>query len=212
MSVRTKLVKIGDFLYYKRLEKELEGMKLVLDVACGSNSPISKIKRSFYSVGIDAFAPSIKESEKKKNHDEYKLGDALKIREYFKEKSFDCVVALDIIEHFKKKEGLFLIEQMEAIARNKVIIFTPYGFTEQHPSDGNPYQVHRSGWYIKDFRKRGYKVRGMRGFRFIRGEYATIKYRPWFFWGLLAVFSEYLVYFFPSFAYQIFAVKYLHKK
>lgn len=212
MAARQFFVYVGDFSYYKTLEKELKDIETVLDVGCGSWSPLANVKKSFYSVGIDVHKPSIEEIKKKKIHDTYKVGDVLKIGTYFKPKSFDAVVALDVVEHFKKEEGLSLIRQMEKIAKKKVIILTPYGFTKQHPVDGNPFQEHKSGWNIEDFKKRGYKVYGMRGFRFIRtGEYATIKYKPWFFWGLISTLSQFFTYYFPQSAYQLFAVKTIKK-
>ena len=212
MSLRHFFVYIGDYAYYNNLEKELGGMKTVLDVGCGSWSPLVNVKKSFYSVGVDIHKPSIEAIKKKKIHDTYKLGDVLKIGEYFKPKSFDAVIALDVIEHFKKQDGLVLIRQMEQIAKKKVIILTPYGFTQQHPVDGNPFQEHKSGWSIEDFRKFGYKVYGMRGFRFIRtGEYATIKYKPWLLWGMVSTLSQFFAYYFPQIAYQLFAVKKIEK-
>lgn len=207
MKIRQKLVDLGDLFYYKTLEKELYGMESVLDVGCGDNSPLAKVKKTFYSVGVDVHSPSISKSRRLKIHDEYKIGDVLKIDKYFEKKSFDAVIALDVIEHLTKKDGFLLLKKMETLSKKKVIIFTPYGFSEQHPYDGNPHQVHKSGWYIEDFEKLKYKVFGMRGFRFIRGEYATIKYRPWLFWGGLSTISQFLVYNYPKFAYQLLAIK-----
>lgn len=211
MNIRAKLVNIGDSLYYKILEKELYGMESVLDVGCGSNSPISKLKKNCYSVGIDAFEPSIKKSKKSKIHNDYKTGDVLKLDKYFKKKSFDVVMALDLIEHLDKKDGFTLLKQMEKIAKKKIILMTPHGFTEQHPIEKNPYQVHKSGWDLKDFNKLKYRIYGLRGFRFIRGEYATIKYKPWFLWGALSVISQIPVYYFPKLAYQLLVVKEIKK-
>lgn len=207
MNLRNFLIKLGDSWYYSTLARELKGIESVLDVGCGSNSPLSQVKKKFYSLGVDIFKPSLEKSKKAKIHDDYKVGNVLKIDTYFEPKSFDAVIALDVIEHFPKSDGRQLIQIMEKIAKKKVIIFTPFGFTQQHPYEENPFQVHKSGWYIKDFQKRGYKIYGMRGFRFIRGEYATIKYKPWFFWGVVAWFSQFLVFFFPQIAYQLLAVK-----
>lgn len=207
MAIRQWLVKFGDSTYYNALERELKGMESVLDVGCGSNSPLAQVKKTFYSVGIDIFKPSIKKSKKVKIHDDYKIGDILKIDTFFKPKSFDAVLALDIIEHLSKKDGRKLLALMEKLAKKKVIIFTPYGFTQQHPYEENPFQVHKSGWYVENFKNRGYKVYGMRGLRFIRGEYATIKYKPWFFWGTISTLSQFFVYNYPKLAYQLLAVK-----
>lgn len=211
-NARQKMINLGDFFYYKSLEKELTGSKTVLDVGCGSISPLSKIKKSFYSVGVDIYEPSLKKSQEAKIHDKYKLGNVNKINIFFKSKSFDTVLALDIVEHLNKKEGLGLLEKMEKVAKKKVIVLTPCGFTKQDPYGNNPFQIHKSGWSVSDFEKKGYCVYGMRGFKFIRGEYATIKYKPWILWGIFAILSQFVVYFFPKFAYQLLAVKSLKKK
>lgn len=114
---------------------------------------------------------------------------------------------MDLIEHLEKIEAIKLLKKMEKIGRKKIIILTPNGFTNQDEWDNNPYQVHKSGWSKKDFEKMGYRVFGMRGLKWLRGEHATLRFKPWFFWGLISTFSEVLIYFFPRFAYQLFAVK-----
>ena len=209
MTLRQFLVFVGDLLYYKVIEKELFGAKMVLDVGCGSWSPLANVKKTFYSVGIDIHKPSIGEIKKKKIHDEYKIGDVLKIDKFFKPKSFDVVLALDVIEHFEKKESLNLIKQMEKIAKKKVVILTPNGFAKQDAYDGNLFQEHKSGWNISDFRRLGYKVFGIRGLRFLRGGEggATIKFKPWFLWGAISTLSQPLCFFIPQIACQLLAVK-----
>ncbi len=199
--------KLKDSFYYKNLERLLEDCSTVLDVGCGSNSPIVNIRRHFYSEGIDIFPKSIKESKKNKIHDKYKIGDVLKLEDYYKKKSFDAVIALDLVEHMEKKDSLELIKAMERIAKKKVIILTPNGFYHQDQLDGNPYQTHKSKWELKDFKRLGYKVYGLRGLKFLRGEYASIKFRPWFLWGLIAFISEPILYFIPQLSYHLFAVK-----
>lgn len=205
--MRELLVDLGDWFFYRKLAQELKGMESVLDLGCGRHSPLAKIKKKFFSVGVDIFQPSIKISKKRKIHDHYQTADALKIGQFFKRKSFDCVIALDLIEHFKKEDGLKLLKKIGRIAKKKIIILTPNGFTKQDPLEDNPYQIHQSGWTAEELRKFGFRVYGMRGLKFIRGEYATIKYRPWFFWGLIATLSQLIVYFLPEFAYQLFGVQ-----
>lgn len=207
MSIKQKLVDLGDLFYYKKLQNELLGMRSILDVGCGARSPLADLKKTFYSVGVDIFEPSIKQSRKAKLHDEYILGDVMKLKTLLKQRKFDAVVALDIVEHLEKKDGWKLLSEMEKVARKKIIILTPYGFTQQHPYEKNPYQIHKSGWYPKELEELGYKVYGMRGLRFIRGECATIKYKPWFFWGAISVFSQFITFFLPSLSYQLIAVK-----
>lgn len=213
MKIQQMLVEIGDANYYNVLTKELKDQESVLDVGCGDNSPLAKVKKKFRSVGIDAFGPSIKKSKKNKIHDEYRVGDILKLDSFFKPKSFDAVVALDVVEHFKKKDALKLMKSMEQLARKKVIILTPFGFAKQDAYDGNPYQEHKSGWSISDFTKCGYTVCGMRGLRFIRGGEgcATIQLKPWMVWGGISALSQLITYFIPQLAAQLLAVKHTKK-
>lgn len=207
MNLRKKLIEISDFFYYKKLNQELNNCNSILDVGCGSDSPLRKVKKNLYSVGIDIFKPSIEASKRKKIHDKYIVSDINKIDKLFKKDSFDAVITLDLIEHLEKKEALRLIKKMEEIARKKVIILTPNGFTKQEEYGDNPFQVHRSGWTVKEFKKYGFTTKGMRGLKWLRGEHASLRFKPWFFWGMISTFSEFFVYFYPPLAYQLFAVK-----
>ena len=209
-NIRQFIADFADKTYYQTLAKELVGCKSVLDVGCGSWSPLAKVKKFFYSEGLDIHAPSLAKIKKLKIHNHYRLGDAAKLAKLYRPKSFDAVICLDLIEHLEKPAGQKLIKEMEKIARKKAILLTPNGFTKQDPLEGNPHQVHHSGWQVKDFKKRGYQVYGMRGLKFIRGECATIKYQPWLFWGLVSTLSQLIVFWLPKLAYQFFAVKRLN--
>jgi predicted SAM-dependent methyltransferase len=88
--------------------------------------------------------------------------DIRKLREIFVPKSFDLVIALDIIEHITKEEGIELMRQCEEIARKGVCIETPKGYVPQNMDiqghGGDEWQTHRSGWEPEEFESRGYKV------------------------------------------------------
>lgn len=207
MNIKSLAVEIGDSPYYGMIAWELRGMESVLDVGCGSNSPLAKVKKHFYSVGVDIHKPSVSQSRKNKIHDDYKIGNVLDIDKLFKAKQFDAVVALDLIEHLPKQKGRELLIQMTKLAKKKIILLTPNGFIQQIPYDGNEFQKHLSGWDVDDFRKMGFRVYGMRGLKWLRGEYATIKWKPWIFWAAVSTISEALVFFFPRLANQLFVVK-----
>lgn len=198
---------IGQLFFYHILEKELSSCKTVLDVGCGADSPLGKIRKKFRSAGIDIFERCIIESKKKKIHNEYRVGDIRKLDKYYKTKSFDAVITLDVIEHFNKKEALQLIKKMEEIAKKKVILLTPNGFLKQDSLEGNLYQIHHSGWSKEELEKLGYKVYGLRGLKCLRNEYAGIKYKPYFLWGYLSFLSEIIFYPFPSLCFDLFALK-----
>ncbi len=207
MNIRELLITLGDWHYYAMLSRELHGMRSVLDVGCGSNSPIANVPKTFYSVGVDIHRPSITKSRGEKIHDVYKVGNVLSIDTLFKKKQFDAVVALDVIEHLPKEKGWELLRKMNGLAKKRIILLTPNGFVPQHPYDGNTFQEHLSGWTVKDFRSRSYRVYGMRGLKWLRGEYATIKWKPWFFWAGISTLSELFVFFLPGLANQLLVVK-----
>jgi len=73
--------------FYYELEKATKGCKSLLDVGCGSNSPIKYFSKNIYSVGVDGFLPSIKKSEQLKIHNKYYKMDLLNIGKKFKENS-----------------------------------------------------------------------------------------------------------------------------
>lgn len=198
---------LGDRHYYSSLEQELQGMKSVLDVGCGASSPLRKIKKTFTSTGYDIFKPSIETSKKKKIHDNYKIGSVANLLKSFKKNSYDAVVALDIIEHLPKKEGIKFLRDCEEVARKKIVLLTPNGYYNQEPYGNNPYQVHKSGWGVNDFSKRGYNVVGMRGLKHLRGEQASLKFKPWIFWGTVSTLSQLITFYIPRFAYQLLAIK-----
>jgi hypothetical protein len=76
------------------------------------------------------------------------------------DKSIDSVVALDVIEHLRRREGVRFLAEARRVARRQVIIFTPLGFYRQSYRKGQcdrwgmaggHWQTHRSGWLPSDF-------------------------------------------------------------
>jgi hypothetical protein len=157
--------------------------------------------------GIDAFQPSIDRSCAAGIHHEYKLMDVMDITKEYQDKSFDVVLASDVIEHLRKEDGLRLVDMMERLARKKVIIFTPNGFLKQGAVDGNNYQIHLSGWEVEEMRALGYRVRGIRGWKALRGAYAEVKWRPKAIWDRVALLTQAIMYERPKMAFAILCVK-----
>jgi hypothetical protein len=198
--------------YYKELKKAVGDSKSLLDVGCGKNSPIQFFSEGMYSVGVDAHKPSIKRSKQKNIHNEYYNIDVLDIGKKFLPGSYDCVIALDLVEHLEKEDGVRLLQMMERIAKEKVIVFTPKGFLSQSEHDNNPWQVHKSGWEVEEMRSKGYEVIGINGWKPLRGECAIPKLWPKFFWIIVSDITQLFVRNKPEKAFQILCVKIISKK
>lgn len=161
MSIKSKIYRnVYTKIFHDPVEElraQTKDCKSLLDIGCGTSSPVQYCNKRIYKVGVDAYLPAIRESKKKKIHQKYYKITVDKLSNTFKEKSFDCVVAYDLIEHLSKKQGKKLIIDMERIARKKVIIFTPNGFLKQGAEFGNKFQIHLSGWSPKEMKKKDTK-------------------------------------------------------
>ncbi len=179
-------------------------MDSVLDLGCGSNS-LLRFFNIPYSVGVDKFGPYLGESKKRKIHNKYIEEDVAKIG--FPDKSFDAIIAIDLLEHLTKEEGYRLIKNMEKWARKKIVVFTPNGYVKQAEYDGNRFQQHKCGWIIKELEDLGFKTYGINGFKKLRDSGGSIKYRPKFLWCRISDLTQKIAYYYPKIAFQILAVK-----
>lgn len=195
-------------LYHKIKDEALGSSATLLDLGCGKNSPVKGFAKSLsYSLAVDSYAPYLEESRAKKIHSAYIRGDILTECRKMPNNSFDCVMALDVIEHFEKIDGFKLLAEMERLARKKIIIYTPNGFLKQTAFGGNGVQRHLSGWTAEEMRRLGFKVYGMSGLKFFRKEFGEIRFRPVFFWRIVASVTQIFAYYFPGLSFQILCVK-----
>ena len=195
--------------FHLSLKESLLDCRIILDVGCGSGSPIKNFSKNFYSVGVDLFKPALLESRNKRIHDDYVLADINNL--CFRPNFFEAVLALDVIEHLEKIKGLRLIKTMEKIAKKKVIIITPNGYVPQGARAKNIFQVHLSGWTVSDLKRLRYKVNGIVGLKLLRTEEAKLRYKPEILFSELADISQKLTYYFPIIAFELLCVKNLQK-
>lgn len=138
----------------------LPRVSTILDVACGL-SLRSKFIPADVRVGVDIYDEYFKHIEAEVPYAVVKH-DVRNLSDIFMPKSFDLVIALDIVEHLEKEEALEMIRQCEEIAKIAVIIETPEGYIPQDIDilghGGHKYQTHRSGWEVDEFKKMGYNV------------------------------------------------------
>ncbi|MFQ5977096.1 MAG: class I SAM-dependent methyltransferase [Candidatus Heimdallarchaeota archaeon] len=205
--------------YPKELEKAVgDDCNTLLDIGCGSSSPIKRFSKKLFCVGVDAFQPSIDRSREQNIHSKYHKLDVMSLGEKFEENSFDCVLALDLIEHLRKDEGFKLLKMMEKIAESRVIIFTPNGFVPQKEYEDNPWQAHKSGWTVDEMNSLGYSVIGIDGWRPLREvregsetielwQYLTIKFWPRWLWFVVSKISQFVVRDNPHHAFNLLCVK-----
>ena len=188
------------------LGRELRGCETVLDLGCGRNSTLQYVSVP-YSLGIEIFEPYLEESRKRRIHTDYICADINDIE--FRENSFDAVLAIELIEHLTKEDGLRLIKKMERWARVKVIIVTPNSFLPQDEYDDNFRQIHLSGWNVREFNGLGYNVYGKGGWKILKREKAELRFKPELFWRIVSDITQKLTRFVPRYAFQLFCVKQL---
>jgi len=192
--------------FYSILKRELSGCETVLDLGCGHHSPLQVCKIPF-SVGVELFEPSLKESMRKGIHSQYIQADIRQIE--FKPKSFDAVIAIELLEHLTKQEGAELLDKdkMERWARKKVVVTTPNGYLWQGTYANNPLQEHKSGWSVKELRELEFRVFGLNGWKRLRGYKGSVKYKPTFLWARISDLTQKITYHYPRLAFQLFAIK-----
>ncbi len=179
----------GQVLVKLALRKALLGCATVLDIGCGTAPTLRQLGVP-HCVGLEGYPPEFEKAQRLKTQDEIICGDLRNLTHYFKPGQFDACIALDVIEHLPKEEGLKLMREMELIAKKKVIFFTPNGFLPQKQSADSDLQAHFSGWEANEMKGHGYDVLGMLGPKSLRGEYHALKRRPKVFWGIVSTLDQ----------------------
>jgi len=144
----------------QRIIDEASKYDSVLDVGCGIGKHIKAVKADV-RVGVDAFGPVLEAAKRGNNGVVFKACD-LNEPNGLAGMSFDCVMGIDIVEHFVKDDAVRLIARCEQIAKKEVLFFIPVGAHPQTKDDrgfkNDYYQVHRSTWHPEDMERLGYDV------------------------------------------------------
>ncbi len=172
-----------------QIRKALAGCHSVLDIGCGPDSALADFGFERL-VGFEGYAPSLEKAAKHGTHHELVLGKVQELEQHFKPSQFDACIALDVIEHLPKAEGLQMLRAMEKIAAKRSIILTPSGFLPQGHTEGADLQEHLSGWDPGEMRQQGYRVTGVLGPKSLRGEYHNLKRSPEWLWGSVSLLGQ----------------------
>jgi hypothetical protein len=132
----------------------------VLDVGTGlmhslADSPC-KVR-----IGLDAHRPYL---EHRSVPDAVPVNaSALEIERLFVPGAVDLVTMIDVLEHFERDDAVELLRQARAVARRRVVLFTPRGEFPQEDHDafglgGEELQRHRSTWEPEDLTALGLRV------------------------------------------------------
>ena len=113
--------------------------------------PFERYRKDQWLINIDG----IEAFEKYKNpiHDyiynKIYYGDASEVIK--KLPKYDCILLIDVLEHFEKEEGKKFINELMKHVNKSLIISTPRYPAEQEEYLGNKYEAHKSKWSIIDF-------------------------------------------------------------
>lgn len=196
-----------DYSYKEWLKRDLADCETVLELGCGRNSPLLQIGYGRRTIAVDIFKPYVELHNRNGDYCACTEADILDMP--FPENTFDAVVMCDVLEHLPadKVNKIDLLGQMQKCAIKKVIIFTPNGFVPNDEVDGDPYQAHVSAWEPEYYIKRGFKVRGATGLRWLFGKASLPKYHPYSVCSILGMLSQSIVYHRPEWAWHSYCVK-----
>jgi SAM-dependent methyltransferase len=187
-------------------------IRSIFDFGCGDGMLLQAVrramknKRHIYSVGLDIFAPHLRTARARSTHDGYILCDLRRLP--LRCKSVDAVLASNVLEHLEKEQGWELIEEMEKVAREKVLIVVPNGFLLRQAFGGNVYEEHKSPWRPVELERRGYVIKGSgmpNGIPTCQPDVMNCPHH--IFVDLLTIVAGPFVHFFPRFAGQIICTK-----
>jgi len=124
----------------------------ILDVGCGEAHYLASADA--FKVGLDIWRPSL---EKAKAFCSDVVQCDLREKLPFKDKAFDTVLGIEVIEHLEKDSGFKLLEELSRVAKREIILTAPRGLLRQYCRT-KPYQTHRSGWVETELQSLGYAI------------------------------------------------------
>ena len=150
-----------------------------LDVGCGHGKWGYLLKKYAdpsaeprHVTGLDVFEPHVKALRAEGIYDDVRVGDATSLP--FDDKSFDTVIACEVLEHLPAEQGPMLISELTRVARHCFVVSTPAFPCLRGGNDTldgfNPHEAHQHIYSLREFRSLGLtQVIGV----------GHLKIRPW---------------------------------
>lgn len=202
------------FVYLWYVKRLVGHPKTVLDLGCGNGEFMQGICEANWEItGIDIYQESLDLSKEKGIYKKLIKGEIIKVCEKLirEKRKFDLIVCSQTIEHIYKTQGYKLLKLSDKLATERIYVSTPRGHVKQEKKylELNPFHVHKSGWYEKDFGKLGYKVYGI-GLNYVWSEEGIARrYNNYI--AKIAMLISYLlspiIYYFPTLAAGLVVIK-----
>lgn len=148
--------------------------RTVLDLGCGFGHWGQLLRTHYHSdepalraavTGVDVFEPNIAFCRAGGAYDALVAGDAVDYLAAQPAGAFDTVLAAELIEHLPRERGERLLVDAARVAAKVAILSTPnweYLRPGARTMTGyNEHEHHVSSWTAADFRRLGYRVRGV---------------------------------------------------
>jgi GT2 family glycosyltransferase/SAM-dependent methyltransferase len=179
----------------QRIGTKIGQADTILDAGCGAGKFSQSLFQMSYLknvslVGLDIHLPSLRVAKDLGLYEEVVRASAHKIP--FKERTFDVVLCVEVLEHLPRRNGSGLLEEIERVASKRVVLSTPNGFSPRAKNElkglENPFMDHVSGWLPQDFKEAGYDIEG-NGLAIIWGRGGLVRRLPRFLHPLVAAVS-----------------------
>jgi SAM-dependent methyltransferase len=136
-----------------------------LEVGCGDGNMLRRLPHCTPRTGIEIFAPYVKLDHPSNAGINFIFGDALDYLPRVQSSSYDLVLLMDIVEHFRKEDGWTVLRHADRIARKLVLLWIPEGLDPQSKEHYcseqyayQPYQDHLSQWWREELEAFGFDV------------------------------------------------------
>jgi hypothetical protein len=82
---------------------------------------------------------------------DYVNSDMVEYVRTLRDKSYDCAILIDTIEHITRERAWELLGELKRVCTKRIILFLPFGDCPQDEYGNNPFQHHKSSWSPEDF-------------------------------------------------------------